>query len=83
MDSQTELKEAGSQYAAAYAVHYKSKDISAALQLYKKLITAHPASNEANYARMQVHNIVGALVPVQELIDAEIEIALSHCEHDH
>jgi hypothetical protein len=53
-----------------------------ALQLYRTLIASHPNAQEAGYARMQVQNIVNAVVPKQELLEAQIECALVHFEHD-
>ena len=34
------------------------------------------------YTGMQVQNIVNAVVPEQELLDAEMELAFAHFEHD-
>ena len=70
------------QYAAAYAAHYTGRDLPLALQLYKKLIASHPGAKEAGYARMQVQNIVNAVVPKQELLDAQMALAFAHFEHE-
>jgi hypothetical protein len=43
---------------------------------------SHPQSQEAGYSRMQVQNIINAVVPKQELLEAEIELALAHFEHE-
>jgi hypothetical protein len=82
MRNDTELTEAGRQYAAAYAAHYTERDLPVALQLYRKLMASHPDAQEADYSRTQVQNIVNAVVPKQELLDAEMELALAHVEHD-
>ena len=82
MLNDTELTEAGREYAAAYAAHYKGRDLPVALQLYKKVMASHPSTQEAGYSRTQVQNIVNAVVPKQELLDAQIELALAHLDHD-
>lgn len=81
MRNVNESTEAGRQYAAAYAAHYKGRDLPAALQLYIKVIASHPDAKEAGYSRAQVHNIVNTVVPKQELLDAEIELSRAHFEH--
>jgi hypothetical protein len=82
MRTETEPTEASRQYAAAYAAHYTGRDLPLALQLYQKLMALHPSAREAGYARMQVQNIVNAVVPKQELLEAEIKLVLAHFEHD-
>jgi hypothetical protein len=82
MRNVTESTEAGRQYEAAYAAHYKGHDLPVALQLYGKVVASHPGAKEADYSRMQVQNIVNAVVPKQELLDAQIELARAHLEHD-
>lgn len=82
MKNETEPTEAGRQYAEAYAAHYTGRDLPLALQLYKKLIASHPSVQEAGYARMQIQNIVNAVVPKQELLDAQIELVLACFEHE-
>ena len=69
---------AGQQYTAAHQAHYRIKDLSQALGLYCALIDAHPESEEAEYSRVQVQNIVTAVVPKQSLFDAQVELALVH-----
>ena len=82
MRRETEITEAGRQYAAAYAAHYTGRDLPVALQLYKKVMASHPSTLEAGYSRAQVQNIVNTVVPKQELLDAQIELALAHFERD-
>ena len=82
MPNDIELTEAGRQYAAAYAAHYTGHDLLKALQLYSKVMAAHPGGQEAGYSCAQVHNIVNTVVPKQELLDAEMELALAHLEHE-
>jgi hypothetical protein len=76
-----ELTEVGRQYAEAYAAHYTGGDLPAALQLYRKVVVSRPDTLEAGYARTQVRNIVNAVVPRQELLDADVQLALAHLEH--
>ena len=78
----TEFTEAGRQYAAAYAAHYTGRDLAVALQLYTKVMASHPDAEEAGYSRMQIQNIVNAVVPKQELLDAQIELARAHFGHE-
>jgi hypothetical protein len=75
------LTEAGQQYAAAYATHYTTKDLREALTLYKGVMAAHPKTKEAEYSRSQIQNIVNAVVPKKELLDAQVDLALAQLEH--
>ena len=81
MRNKTELAEANRQYAAAYAAHYTEHDLPAAMRLYKQIMASHPSDPEAEYSRVQIQNIVNAVVPKQELLDAQMDLALSHFEH--
>lgn len=65
-----------------YAAHYTGRDLPLAFQLYKELMTSHPSTQEAGYARMQVQNLINTVVPKQELMDAQIERLLVHFEND-
>lgn len=82
MRNKTGSTEASRQYAAAYAAHYTARDLPLALQHHKQLMVSYPNTREATYARMQVQNIVNAVIPKQELLDAQIELLLAHFEHD-
>ena len=69
-------------YAAAYA-RYTTKDMHEAFVLYESLIiAAHPHTQEAKYSRSQVQNIVNAVVPKQEIMDALVKLAVTHFEQD-
>ncbi len=72
------LTEAGLHYAAAHAAHYGTKDLGRALELYQDIVTAHPNSQEAGYSRSQIQNIVKSVVPKQELLDAQADLARAH-----
>ena len=82
MKNKSSLTEAGEAYAAAYSAHYTAHDLPLALQLYRKLLDSHPDAQEADYSRMQVQNIVNAVVPKQELFNAQIDLVLARFEHD-
>ena len=82
MEDSTILTEAGKKYAAAYDVHYTVKDMHEAFVLYGQLIAAHPETQEAKYSRSQVQNIVNAVVPKQEIMDALADLALTHFEQE-
>jgi hypothetical protein len=82
MRNNTNFTEAGGQYAAAYAAHYTRHDLPAALKLYTDVMASHPGTREADDSRMQVQNIIKAVVPKQELLDAQIELALGHFERE-
>ena len=81
MKKNVEPTEASRQYAAAYAEHYTGRNLPLAFHLYKELMASYPNSQEANYARMQVQNLINAVVPKQELLDAQIERLLTHFEN--
>ena len=82
MRNDTGLTEAGQQYAAAHAAHYTTKNLHKALELYRDIMAAHPNTQEAEYSRTQIHNIVKSVVPEQELMDAQIELTLAHLGHE-
>lgn len=82
MINNTKLTEAGQQYATAYDAHYTTKDMYKAFKLYGRIIAAHPDTHEAGYSRSQVQNIVNAVVPKQKVMDALVELALTHFEQD-
>lgn len=82
MIKNTKLTEAGQQYATAYDAHYTTKDMYKAFKLYGRIIAAHPDTYEAGYSRSQVQNIVNAVVPKQKVMDALVELALTHFEQD-
>ena len=81
MRNKTEHTEANRQYATAYAAHYTEHDLPAAMRLYKQIMASHASDPEAEYSRVQIQNIVNAVVPKQELLDAHMELALHHFEH--
>ena len=82
MENKTILTDVGQEYAAAYDAHYTTKDMNEAFVLYERLIAAHPHTQEAKYSRSQVQNIVNAVVPKQEIMDALVELAHTHFKQD-
>ena len=82
MENSTILTEAGQKYAAAYDAHYTVKNMHEAFVLYRRLIASHPDTQEAKYSRSQVQNIVNAVVPKQEIMDALVNLAVIHFEQD-
>ena len=81
MRNKTEHTEAHRQYATAYAAHYTEHDLPAAMQLYKQIMASHPSDPEAEYSRVQIQNIVNSVVPKKELLDTQMELAVTHFEH--
>ena len=71
------LTKAGQDYAVAYAAHYATKDLKEAFELYRGVMASYPESQEAMYSQKQIENIVAALVPKQELFDAQVNMALA------
>lgn len=72
-----ELTAASREYAVAYAAQYTRHDLPLALRLYKKLIDSHPNAQEAGYSFEQIQNIVNAVIPKQEQLDAQLELLIS------
>ena len=81
MRNVNENTKAGQQYRAAYAAHYKTKNLQEALELYKGVMAAYPDNQEAGFSRAQVRNIVKSVVPEQELLDAQMKLASAILEH--
>jgi hypothetical protein len=81
MKKTTKKTEAGQQYTAAHEAHYTTKDLGEALRLYRSVMDGHPDTQEAEYSRSQIQNIVTAVVPKNELFDAQVELALVHVTH--
>jgi len=53
-----------------------------ALRLYINVMASHPDAQEAGYSRMQIQNIVNTVVPKQQLLDGQVELALVHFQHE-
>ena len=81
MNIETEPTRVGREYLEAYAVHYAARDLPLALRLYRQLMASHPTAPEADYSGMQVQNIVNAVVSKQDLLAAQMDLAVAHFEH--
>lgn len=82
MRNETNDTQATRQYAAAYAAQYTSHDLPLALRLYRRVLASHANEPEAGFCRMQLQNIINAVVPKQELLDAQMELVLAHFQRD-
>lgn len=82
MGNVTNSIESNREYVVAHAAHYAERDIPRALQLYSTLMHSYPNAKESEYAHTQIQNIANAIVPKQELLDAQLELVLTHLEHD-
>ena len=78
MRNETPTSEADQRYSAAYEVHYGTKDLEKALELYRGVLVACPGTQEAGYSRSQIHNIIRKVVPERVLFDAQVGLALAH-----
>ena len=72
---------ASQQYTEAYKKHYEDKDLYGALQSYSRLVVEYPDHKEADYCNKQILNIVRDVVPMQELNDTHLSMALRHTGH--
>ena len=70
--------DASRDYALAYAAHYSEKNLEKALTLYLGVLSSNDGrSPEAAYSRAQIANIVRAVIPPDELLEAEVALALA------
>jgi hypothetical protein len=83
MRHENEPTDARRQYTAAYAAHYSERDLPLALRLYQELVALHPSAVEADYARAQIQNIVNAVVPRPELLNAQMNLLPAQFHRDH
>jgi hypothetical protein len=74
--------EAGQQYATPHAAHCVTKELHEALRPYKGVMVAHPDTQDAEYSRTQILNIVKSVDPNQEFLDAQTKLAPAHLEHE-
>lgn len=72
--------EASKHYAAAYEMHYEKKDLRDAFERYKRIITIHQNTPEAQYAQSQINNIINNVVPKQDILDAQVNLLSSHLD---
>ena len=72
----------GKDYTKAHNMQYKTRDLPKAFKLYRGIISDYPKTEEAKYSLSQVQNIVNAVVPKQEVLDALVALTLDHFDHD-
>ena len=82
MSTENEPSAAAKQYAKAHASHYTARNLLAALQSYEDIITYHPRSPEAGYARTQMRNIATLVVPAEKLLSRQTELVRRHLQAD-
>jgi len=69
-------------YSEAYEAHYGRRELLSALLGYREIVTFHPRALEARWARAQMRNIAQLVVPAEELLEAQVELAFDHLERD-
>lgn len=67
-------------YLAAHTTQHGEHDLLGALRSYAQILALHPDAREAGYARTQMLAIVQQVVPPEELLTAQIELALRHLQ---
>ncbi len=82
MSKDTASTAAGRQYAAAHTAHYATKHLHEALGLYRGVMAAYPNTQEAEYSRTQIENIVKSVVPREDLLTAQVELTLARLAHE-
>jgi hypothetical protein len=82
MKNRNNVAVADQNYTKAHDMHYKTKDLPEAFKLYRSIIADYPETKEAGYSLSQVQNIVNAVVPKQEVMDALVALTLAHFEQD-
>ena len=60
----------------------RSEDLPKAFKLYRGIIADYPETEEAGYSLSQVQNIVNAVVPKKEVMDALVALTLVHFKQD-
>ena len=78
MEKTTRVTDAAQYYATAYDAHYTTKEMQKAFNLYERVIAEFPTTQEAEYSRAQIENIVNAVVPKQNIADTLAKLALAH-----
>jgi hypothetical protein len=82
MKNRNNVTVANQDYTKAHDMHYKTKDLPKAFKLYRGIIADYPETKEAGYSLSQVQNIVNAVVPKQEVMDALVALTLALFEKD-
>ena len=82
MKNRNNITAAGQDYTKAHDMHYKTKDLPKAFNLYRDIIVEYPKTEEAGYSLSQVKNIMNEVVPKQEIMDALVAMTLAHFDQD-
>ena len=82
MSSDNALSSASLDYTEAHAAHYKERNLLGALRAYGRVIASYPSAPEAGHSCTQIRNIVNLVVPAEELLNAQMELALRHLPSD-
>ena len=82
MKNRNNITVAGQDYTKAHDMHYKTKDLPKAFKLYRSIIADYPETEESGYSLSQVQNIVNAVVPKKEVMDALVALTLVHFKQD-
>lgn len=67
----------GSRVTLDYGADYTQRDLAAALAPYQTL-AGHPGAREAGYSRTRIADIVSAVVPPADLLQAQVALVLAH-----
>jgi len=82
MSTDNALSSASLDYAEAHATHYKERNLLGALRSYGRVIASYPSAPEAGHSRTQILNIANSVVPAEELLSAQTELALRHLQSE-
>jgi len=82
MNNRNNVTVADQDYSKAHDMHYKTKDLPKAFKLHRDIIADYPETKEAGYSLSQVKNIMNAVVPKQEVVDAFVALTVAHFEQD-
>jgi hypothetical protein len=62
-------------------MHYETKDLREALELYGGVLASCPNAPEAEYSRAQIRNIVDAVVPKPLILETLLQLAITRLTH--
>lgn len=78
MNDPTPTSEAARRYSEAHHSQYAKRDLTGAVRAYERLVSHHPDTLEAGYARFQIQNLVQQVVPAGVLLEAQVSLLLRH-----
>ncbi|MFN0197668.1 MAG: hypothetical protein ACKVT0_13065 [Planctomycetaceae bacterium] len=67
-------------YSTDDATHYSWHNLPPALQQFEGLIATYPDAAEADYSRMQIHNIINTVISKLELMVSQVKLARAYFE---